>query len=236
MPLVPTRHSRRALDGYSVEAVAFEPLPGIWVTGNLYEPLDARPGERRPAVLNTHGHATKFDSRFQEHLHPRSATLARMGATVLAIDMIGYGDLKQCLHRLPIAMRLQMIDAKRAIDFLVSLPDVDPGRIAVTGESGGGTQAFLLGALDERVKVVVPVAMVSCYFYGGCPCEQGMPIHVRPTHATNNAEIAATIAPRRCCWSATAATGRTSRRRSSSRSSGASMRSSRAGSAWTCRG
>jgi hypothetical protein len=129
-------------------------------------------------------------------LQNRSATFARMGMTVLAIDMIGYGDMTQCTHRLPIAMRLQMINARRAIDFLTSLPDVDPERIAVTGESGGGTQSFLLGAMDERVKVVVPVAMVSCYFYGGCPCEQGMPIHVRPTHTTNNAEITATIAPR----------------------------------------
>ena len=195
-PLVPIRHSRRALDGYSVESVAFESLPGIWVTGNLYEPLDAKPGERRPAVLNTHGHSTKFDSRFQEQLQNRSATLARMGATVLAIDMIGYGDMTQCTHRLPIAMKLQMINAQRAIDFLISLPDVDAERIAVTGESGGATEAFLLGAMDERVKVVVPVAMVSCYFYGGCPCEQGMPIHVRPTYTTCNAEIAATIAPR----------------------------------------
>ena len=188
----PIRHSRRVMQGYSVENVAFESIPGFWVTGNLYMPSE--PQKSYAAILSPHGHGN--DMRFHEQTQKRCATLARMGAIVFAPDMVGQGDSKQCEHKFPKAVKLQTINNMRALDFLLSLPGVDPERVGVTGESGGGTQTFLLTALDPRVKVAAPTVMVSSYFFGGCTCESGMPIHKKGTFQTNNVEIAALAAPR----------------------------------------
>jgi len=205
-PLNAVIRRRRTHDGYSVENVTFESVPGYFVTGNLYRPLTARPPYA--AVLSTHGHyrAIKtledYDNhaRFWPGLQARCASLARMGAVVLAIDMFGYGDSMQLVgqdaHRHPFALTLQTWNAMRAVDFLTSLEGVDPKRIAVSGESGGGTQSFLLTALDPRIALSAPVVMVSSYFFGGCACESGLPVHRSGNHFANNAMIAALAAPR----------------------------------------
>ncbi|MCL5102616.1 MAG: acetylxylan esterase [Armatimonadetes bacterium] len=87
---------------------------------------------------------------------------------------------------------LQLWNSIRAVDFLQSLPYVDKNRIACTGASGGGTQTYLLSAVDDRIKVCAPVCMVSAKRQGGCLCENLPNLRID----TNNVELAALMAPR----------------------------------------
>jgi len=193
--LKPILRSKKVMDGYTVENVAFESMPGFWVTGNLYTPLKAN--GRIPGILCPTGHSKNFaEARADANWQKLCAGLARMGAVVLAYDMIGYSESDQCVHLLPLASKIQTWNSIRAVDFLLTLKNVDPKRIAMTGYSGGGTQTFLLSAVDSRVAVSAPVTMVSAYFYGGCICESGLPIHSGHGIETNNVEIAALMAPK----------------------------------------
>ena len=175
-PLKPIRHRVRKEDGYTVENVAFESLPGFWVTG---QSLLAHGGKRRQA--NARRSLPARPSCRQPHARTNAKALccARHAWAPLfsPTTWSASASRRKCRIDHSETLRLQTYNSMRAIDFLLSLGNVDEKRLAVTGESGGGTQSFILAAVDPRIDVSVPVVMVSAHFYGGCICESGMPIH-----------------------------------------------------------
>ncbi|MBN1341165.1 MAG: acetylxylan esterase [Phycisphaerae bacterium] len=193
--LKPERLDRKAFDGYVREKVYFQSFPGVLVTGALYWPAEAK--GKLPAVLCPHGHWKH--GRLEEPPQARCINLARQGYVVLAIDMVGYNDNGPIPHGFKGDMLwelslggLQLWNCIRSLDFLQTLDRVDPKRIGVTGASGGGTQTFMVSAVDDRVKVAAPVCMISAHFQGGCLCENAPLMRVM----MNNMEIGAAMAPR----------------------------------------
>lgn len=165
----------------------------------------------------------RFEQGGRNSIQARCVQLARMGCVVFQYDMVGYCDSRQISYELahrfakqradminpeswgffsPQAeanlqsiMGVQTYNSIRALDWVTSLPDVDPARIAVTGASGGGTQTFILCAIDPRPAVSVPAVMVSTAMQGGCTCENASLLRV----GTGNVEFAALFAPKPQC-------------------------------------
>lgn len=197
-PLNPKHRNKKVLNGYSVESVVFESLPGFFVTGNLYRPTGTSKNKSLAVILSPHGHGKNSGNygRFQNDVQSGCASFAKMGALVFAYDMVGYNESVQLPHDYSKVMLFQTWNTIRIIDFMLTLPEADPNRIGITGASGGGTQAFIATALDERIKVSIPVVMVSAHFFGGCACESGMPVHKDGNKVCSNAEVACLAAPR----------------------------------------
>ena len=174
--------------------------------------------EKMKALLASGAEKYEKSGRFPKLA--RCAQLARMGCVTFIFDMEGYADSQQIGYqvahrltkqrpemnspdgwgfistqaelRLQSIMGLQTWNSIRCLDFLESLPDVDPKRIGVTGGSGGGTQTILLGAIDPRPVVAFPNGMVSTSMQGGCTCENCCLLRI----GTGNVELTALFAPR----------------------------------------
>ena len=177
--LCPSVTGRDSYAHYDMEKVVFESRPSFLVTGNLYLPKTASTGEKCPAVLGLCGHS--LEGKASEIYQSFSQGLAVKGFVVFTIDPISQGERRQFypkdggprpgLCHAHNFMGNQMVlvddffgtwrvwDAIRALDYLLSRPEVDRSRVGVTGNSGGGTLSTYLTALDSRLTMAAP----SCY-------------------------------------------------------------------------
>ncbi|MBI4625814.1 MAG: acetylxylan esterase [Verrucomicrobia bacterium] len=195
-----------------VPAVLF--AHGHWRDARFFE--EKAPSFRAELATGQERFEEGGKSRFQS----MCVQLARMGCIVWQWDMLGDSDSQQIPHALvhrfatqrpemntlanwglfsPQAeanlqsiMGLQTLNAVRSLDFVLSLAEVDPERIAITGASGGGTQTMLLAAVDPRVTLSFPAVMVSTAMQGGCTCENSSLLRVN----TGNVEFAGLFAPK----------------------------------------
>jgi dienelactone hydrolase len=166
---------------YRIEKITFQTFPGVWMTANAWVPK--RSG-KLPAVLCVHGHWQ--GAKQDPHVQARCAGLAKLGFFVLAVDAFGAGErgIGKVLGEyhgemtgatlLPIGRPLsgvQVYENMRAVDYLITRPEIDAGKLGITGASGGGNQSMYAGAWDERLKAVVPVCSVGTYnAYLGAAC------------------------------------------------------------------
>lgn len=175
--------ARHDLGDYTVENVIFESRPGFLVTANLYRSKGAATG-KRAAILCPIGHYLR-EGKTAADVQARCIQLARMGFVVLTYDAIGQGErnISGNIHHeagyalLPLGQTIagwMVWDSMRGIDYLLTLPDVDPERIGVTGNSGGGLNTLFTAALDDRVRAAVVVGFTfefnNWLKYGGTHC------------------------------------------------------------------
>ena len=221
-PLNAVIHGKIDREDYTVEKVFFASRPGHYVSGNLYRPKGktgrlpavlSPHGHWKEGRMYDAGEtvaAKQIEIKAETNtagarypLQARCVQLARMGCVVFHYDMVGVADSQQIAHREGFTdadaelrsqsfMGLQTWNSIRALDFLLSLPDVDAARVGVTGASGGGTQTFILCAVDDRPAVAFPAVMVSTAMQGGCVCENASYLR----QGTGNVELAALFAPK----------------------------------------
>ena len=189
-PLTITGETR--FGSYTVQNVYWQTLGHYCAGGNIFLP-DGHSG-KMPAVMLPHGHFEQ--GRFNEDSRRLAARLAGLGCAVFLYDMIGMGDDTQTPHADKYNNALQLHNSRRILDHISARPDIDAGKIAVTGASGGGTQTMMLAAFDSRIAASAPVCMMSATFNGGCKCESGLGYFSGSGFRTSHAEIAAMTAPR----------------------------------------
>jgi dienelactone hydrolase len=218
--LQPTVTGTTQGEGFKVHNVHFQSMPHLYVTGNLYVPDNV--DEKLPAILYLCGHgAVKKDGVSygnKVHYHHHGAWFARNGYVCLTIDSLQLGEIEGIHHgtyrydmwwwlnRGYTPAGVEAWNCIRALDYLQTLPEVDPEKIGVTGRSGGGAYSWWIAALDERIKVAVPVAgitdlqnhVVDNCVEGHCDC-----MYFVNTYRWDYPLVAALVAPRPLLFSNT---------------------------------
>ena len=204
-----TRTLRRG--DYVVEMLHYQSRPGLYVTGNLYRSATVKDGEKLPAVLYVCGHSHRGRDGNKVAYQSHGIWFARHGYICLVIDTLQLGEIAAFHHGTYNLGRWwwhsrgytpaggEAWNGIRGIDYLVSRPDVDGQRIAVTGISGGGAATFWIAAADVRVKCAVAVSgMADLESYvgnrvinGHCDC-----MFLHNAYQWPWTRIAALVAPR----------------------------------------
>lgn len=199
---------------FVVENLHFQSRPGLYVTGNFYRPKNIA-GKKLPAILYVcgHGRVKKDGVSYgnKTHYQHHGAWFARNGFVCLTIDTLQLGEIEGIHHgtynhgmwwwnsRGYTSAGVEAWNCIRALDYLQSRDEVDGDRIGVTGRSGGGAYSWWIAALDERIKVAVPVAgitsltnhVVDGTVEGHCDC-----MFTVNTYRWDYAQVAALVAPR----------------------------------------
>ena len=213
-PLKPVITGTVEQDEFVVENVHFQSRPGLYVTGNLYRPKKTN-GRKLPAILYVcgHGRVKKDGISYGNKTHYRhhGAWFARNGYVCLTIDTLQLGEIEGIHHgtyshgrfwwnsRGYTPAGVEAWNCVRALDYLQTRPEVDGERLGVTGRSGGGAYSWWIAAIDERIKVAVPVAgitslhnhVVDGTVEGHCDC-----MFMVNTYGWDFAQVAALVAPR----------------------------------------
>ena len=200
-------------DDFKVEKLYFQSRPHLYVTGNLY--LPKKRNGRAPAILYVCGHTRRKRMASALAIRPtiqhHGAWFAQNGYVCLVIDTLQMGEIEGLHHgtyrenmwwwnaRGYTPAGVEAWNSIRAIDYLVSRPEVDPDRIGMTGRSGGGAYSWYATALDDRIKAAVPVAgitnlhdhVVDGCVEGHCDC-----MYMINTYRWDYPQLAALIAPR----------------------------------------
>jgi dienelactone hydrolase len=187
---------------FVVERILYQSSPGLYVTANLYRPKEVT--EPLPAILYVCGHANVVQDGViygcKAHYQHHAAWYAANGYVCLVVDTLQLGEIPGLHHgtyregkwwwqsRGYTPAGVEVWNGIRAIDYLQSRPEVDPDRIGVTGRSGGGAMSWYLGAVDDRLAAVIPVAGV---IEGHCDC-----MYMVNTDAWDFDVLAALVAPK----------------------------------------
>ena len=211
--LKPTVTGKTEHEEFTVERLHFQSSPGLYVTGNLYLPKHAT--GPLPTVLYVCGHSRNVKNGiaygnkvgYQHH----GGWYARNGYACLTIDTLQLGEIEGLHHgtykegmwwwhaRGYTPAGVEAWNCIRALDYLETRPEVDKTRIGVTGRSGGGAYSWWIAALDERIKVAVPVAGITSlknHVVDGCiegHCDCMFQVN---TYGWDYALVAALVAPR----------------------------------------